>query len=93
MEDNLGLPGTFTMGEAGHINFYSPKTIRLLLQTCGLQVLSEEITNQTLEVYRFRLGKKGVLPWIIKSSALTVAPALATRIWTYHCSLLAKRAI
>lgn len=38
----LRLPQDFVPSKVGHINFYGPKTIRRLVQTCGLTVLKHK---------------------------------------------------
>ena len=89
LEDNRGLKMDFVPNDIGHINFYSIKTIRQLLQTCGLEIKAQKLSHSSQAAYRFRLGAKGYAAWGIKSAAL-VFPQLATRIWTYNCSLLAS---
>ena len=89
LEDNRGLKMDFVPNDVGHINFYSIKTIRQLLQTCGLEIKAQRLSHSSLAGYRYRLGPKGYAAWGIKSTALLL-PQFATKIWTYHCSLLAR---
>ena len=89
LEDNRGLKMDFVPNDIGHINFYSIKTIRQLLQTCGLEIKDQKLSHSSRTAYRYRLGAKGHAAWCVKSAAL-VFPQLATRIWTYNCSLLAS---
>lgn len=89
LEDNCGLTMDFVPNEIGHINFYSIKTIRQLLQTCGLEIKCQKISHSSLAGYRYRLGNKGYAAWGVKSAAL-LFPQLATKLWTYHCSLVAR---
>jgi len=88
LEDNRGLKMDFVPNEIGHINFYSMKTIRQLLQTCGLEIKAQKLSHSSLAGYRYRLGPKAYAAWAIKSAAL-MFPRLATKMWTYNCSLLA----
>lgn len=88
LEDNRGLGLDFVPNSIGHINFYSIKTIRQLLQTSALKIEAQKLSHSSLAGYRYRLGRKGLAAWGIKSAALAF-PSLATRVWTYHCSLLA----
>jgi SAM-dependent methyltransferase len=88
LEDNQGLKMDFVPNDIGHINFYSIKTIRQLLQTCGMRVEAQRLSHSSLAGYRYRLGSQGYAAWGIKSAAL-VFPRVATKLWTYHCSLLA----
>ena len=90
LEDTLGMSHDFVLDDVGHINFYSPNTIRYLLQSCGLQVLSQRISGSSREVYRYQRGAKGVLIHAIKRAALAVAPSLAVRMFSYHSSLLCR---
>jgi hypothetical protein len=89
LEDNCWLKMDFVPNDIGHINFYSIKTVRQLLQTCGLEIKAQKLSHSSLAAYRYRLGAKGYAAWIIKTAAL-LFPHLATKIWTYNYSLLAS---
>ena len=41
LEDTIRLQKDFSFEQVGHINFYSPKTIRRLAQTCNMKVLNQ----------------------------------------------------
>ncbi len=73
----------------GHINFYSPRTIRWLLQSSGLRVLTQVTTNPSKAVYAFQAGRAGLVHFHTKNLLLRLAPALATRHFCYHEALLA----
>lgn len=88
LEDNRGLKMDFVANDSGHINFYSIKTVRQLLQTCDLKIEAQKISHSSLVAYRYRLGVRGFAAWSVKSAAL-LFPRLATAVWTYHYSLLA----
>lgn len=90
LEDTVRLPRDFVLDEVGHINFYSPRTIRRLLQSCGLQVLRQETTNPSREAYALRMGRRGVPVYYLKEYLLRLFPRLATRIFTYHSSLICE---
>lgn len=90
LEDTLRLPRDFIFDKVGHINFYSPKTIRSLIQTCNLEVLSQKTSNPPKDSYVFQKGKKGLANFYIKKYLLKFFPAVATEIFTYHASLLCK---
>jgi len=90
LEDNRGLPGHFVFDRVGHINFYSPRTIRLLVQSCGLEVLVEAVTNPSRATYVHRLGAGGWVRHGVKAALLNVWPGLAIRLFTYHGSLLCR---
>jgi SAM-dependent methyltransferase len=88
LEDTWKLGKDFVPNEIGHINFYSVKTIRQFVQTCGLTIESQKLSHSSPESYHYRLGALGFAAWSIKSLAL-VMPSLATKLWTYQLSLLA----
>lgn len=89
-EDTMRLARDFVWDKVGHINFYSPKTIRRLIQTCNLKVLYQQTTNPSKEVYTFQKGKKGLVNFYIKEYMLKVFPLLATEIFTYHSSIICE---
>ena len=83
-------PRDFKWTSTGHINIYSPLPIRHLLQSTGLEIVTERITNPSYAVYRFGLGKRALVHFPIKWLALRVAPSIATRLFTYHWSALCR---
>jgi hypothetical protein len=89
LEDNLRLSDDFVMDKTGHINFYSPKAIRQLVQSCDLRVFRELISNPSKEAYAFRKAK--VINYYIKQSLLKTVPHVATHIFTYHGSLICEK--
>jgi len=91
LEDNSRLPKDYKWDRLGHINFYSLKTIRRLLQTTNLEILSQEVVNNSLRVYKYQNGKKALLKFLIKKIMLITFPRLATRLFTYNCIILCKR--
>lgn len=91
LEDNIRLKKDFLPDGVGHINYYSLKTIRRLVQTCSLEVLSQIVTNLSYRIYKYKSRKKGFIKYIIKEMGLRIIPSLATKIWTYHCSLLCSK--
>jgi ubiquinone/menaquinone biosynthesis C-methylase UbiE len=91
LEDNKRLKKEFISNETGHINFYSPRTIRKLIQTCDLTVLAQRVTHPSYRIYNFQYGKKGVIRYLIKELALRLMPGAATNFWTYHCPLLCTK--
>lgn len=88
LEDTLRLPQDFIFNEVGHINFYSPKTIRNLTQTCQLKVLKQIITNRSKATYTYHNGAKGLLNYYVKESSLKLFPKVATTLFTYHTALV-----
>lgn len=91
LEDTWRLPRDFRPDPVGHINFFHRKSLRRFVQTCGLEVLAEQLAPQAREAMIFRSGRRGALTHAIKRLGLRVAPALATRLFTYHGALLCRR--
>jgi SAM-dependent methyltransferase len=93
LEDNSRMNDDFVHDKVGHINFYSPRTIRFLLQSSNLTVLSQMTTISSRGVYVFQYGFKGVLYYHIKAIALKAIPPLATKLFTYNGSLVCRRSV
>ncbi len=91
LEDTVRLKADYIPLPVGHINFYSRKTIRLLIQTSGLDVLTQIITNPSRQTQEFQFGFRGTLNYFFKNLLLFLSPELATRFLTYHSSLLCTR--
>lgn len=89
-EDTLRLNKDFVFDKVGHINSYSPKTIRRLIQTCNLKVLKQITVNPRKECYTFQKGTKGLINYYIKKYLLDFSPFLATNIFTYHSALICQ---
>lgn len=91
LEDTSRLPDNYVFDKVGHINFYSMKTIRRLLQTCNLNVLSEVVANSPKNTYTFRVGSKGLINYYIKQFFLYFSPRLATNLFCYHGALVCEK--
>jgi SAM-dependent methyltransferase len=90
LEDGWRLPRDYRPDATGHINFFSPDSLRRLVQTCGLEVLAERVAVPAREAMVLRAGARGALAHAVKRILLRLAPALATRIATYHGALLCR---
>ncbi len=88
LEDSVRLPWNFVFNKVGHINFYSPKTIRSLVQSCNLEVINQITTNPSKESYTYKKGKKGIVNYYIKGYLLKLFPFIATEVFTYNSSLI-----
>ena len=88
LEDTLRLPDDFVFDALGHINAWSPKTIRRLVQSCGLRVLSQITTCPSAESYAYQRGRAGWFAYQVKRLLLALAPGIATRLFTYHAALV-----
>ena len=90
LEHNRRLARDFVWDSVGHINFYTAQTIRMLVQSCGHEVLAQVQTHPSRRAYRYRLGAKGAAIHLLKDLTLRTAPSLAQSLWTYHSSLMIR---
>ncbi|QIG98751.1 class I SAM-dependent methyltransferase [Bradyrhizobium sp. 6(2017)] len=78
--------------DIGHINFYTPDTFRLVLETAGLKVMGFGTYDHSLPVHAFHASRvKGLAKSIVRKTLLSASPAFATRLATYHCGALCRR--
>jgi len=89
-EDTIRRSQDLVLNKVGHINFYSPKTIRLLIQTCNFRVIGQRITTSSKEFNIFHSGKKGLVKFYIKELLLRFSPLIATKIFTYNSALICE---
>jgi hypothetical protein len=75
----------------GHINFYSSRTIRRLMQSSNLRVLRQVTTNPSKATYMFQKGARGLLDYHLKSMLIRVVPSLATAFFVYHGALVCEK--
>ncbi len=82
-----------TSARYGHINLYTPKSFRNLLQTSELDVLSFQVFPNSLE-YEMLLGGRvgGTIKHALRSTFLEIAPHLATFAMTYLAAAVVRRA-
>lgn len=93
LEYRWRTPHDFEPNEIGHINLYNMKLIRHLLQSCGLAVIGERVSNPSREVHEYDLGAiKGRLRWGAREGALRLVPSVAQKVFTYHGTLLCATA-
>jgi len=91
LEDTWRLPRDFRRDAVGHVNFYSARSLRHLVQSCGLEVLGERVANPSPALQMFRHGAlAGRLRWAVREALLRAAPRLATSAFTYHGSLVCR---
>ncbi len=91
LEHTARLPHDFVFEKVGHINFYSSKTLRQLVQTCNLRVLSQLVSNPSKETYRFQKGVRGSINYYVKQVLMKLIPTVATAIFTYHGALVCEK--
>lgn len=90
LEDNIRLSKNFKPDKVGHINYYNSKTVRRLVQTCHFEVLEQQASNISKEMYVYMSQKQGIFQYYIKELSLTLLPQWATSLWTYHSTLLCQ---
>ncbi|BCZ49003.1 hypothetical protein psyc5s11_50700 [Clostridium gelidum] len=88
LEDNIRGSNNFIFDKTGHINFYSKKTIRKLIQSCNLNIYNELVTNPSYETYEFENKKAN---FFIKELMLKFLSKISTSIFTYHNSILCSK--
>ena len=93
LEDNLRLSADFVFDPVGHINFYNVKTIRYLVQSCGMVILGSHVSHGCLSTYVYRKGKlRGTSAYLIKEALLRIWPTMASKIYTYNYALVCAKA-
>ena len=91
LEDTLRSPSNFHFTHTGHINFYSYKGIRRLVQSTGFEIVRQGVVNPSFETLKFRTGRKSLITYPIREGFLRFAPRIARSLFVYHCYLLARR--
>lgn len=78
--------------DIGHINAYTPESLQLLMESCGLPVARLGLFDHSLDVHSFGKGRiRGVVKYGLRRALLAAAPVLASRLFTYHCGVLVQR--
>jgi SAM-dependent methyltransferase len=91
LEDTWRLPEDFVFDRVGHINFYNAKTIRSLVQSCGMKILDAQISHSAIAAYVYRKGRlRGGLTYVLKELGLRAWPTAALKSFTYHYSLTCR---
>ena len=93
LEDTWRHPLDYHPSPVGHINFYSRANLRRLVQTCGLAVLRERVSNPPPAVYRHQFPRLGGAAWAVKQALLAALGPLATRMTCYHYTVLCAPAV
>ncbi|MBP1928350.1 ubiquinone/menaquinone biosynthesis C-methylase UbiE [Methanolinea mesophila] len=79
------------LNKSGHINFYSLKTIKMLLRSCNLKILNYSVTNISYPVRKYLSGNKALIYYPLTEFCLKIFPNLAPVILPYHCALIAEQ--
>jgi ubiquinone/menaquinone biosynthesis C-methylase UbiE len=86
LEDNFRMARNFQLTDVGHINYFSYKTIRFLVQSCNFVVIRQEIRNPlSWAGFSFASTK-----WMIREMLLRSVPRIASYATTYNCSMLCQ---
>jgi ubiquinone/menaquinone biosynthesis C-methylase UbiE len=91
LEDTIRMPYDFVVDQVGHINFYSTKTFRRLIQSSDLRVVRQITTNSPRETFAFQSGRRGLVHYYIREMALKVWPRIAARIFCYHGAIVCEK--
>ena len=89
-EHTVRLPWNYAPDPVGHINFYTPGTIRRLLQTCGFTVEKQLTRGCSLDIMKFHRPRGGTLQYALREAAIRIAPGLAPGLFVYHSALLCR---
>lgn len=75
--------------QIGHINAYTPDYFMILLQTTGMKVMDLRLFDHSRAVHNFgRAPWKGRVMQIIRGTMLSLSPAVAAKLFCYHCGAL-----
>jgi ubiquinone/menaquinone biosynthesis C-methylase UbiE len=91
LEDIARLPEDFKFDKVGHINFYSPRTFRWLIQSSNLKVLNQITFNSPKGENTFQKGWKGLVNYYIKELLLKIFPRLATSLFANNGAIVCEK--
>ena len=78
----------------GHINYYSPVTLRALLETSGLEIIAARVVTSSMEYERHCNGYwGGTARTLLRQSLLNVAGNRATDLMTYLMAVHCRKAM
>jgi SAM-dependent methyltransferase len=88
-EDNRGVGKDWLWNPEGHINYYTPRSIRFLVQSCGLHVHAQRTMDWALRTYIFENGPcLGVIKCAVKRTAMFLP--IRHMLFTYNASIVAS---
>lgn len=91
LEYRWRTPHDFRWTDVGHINLYTPLLIRQLMQSVGLEIVHEQLTNPRRELFTSTKSRtRGSIQWLVREFGMRACPPLASRLFTYHYCLLAR---
>lgn len=85
LEDTLSIDKAILHSpKYGHINFYNPSTLKALMESCNLSVISFNVFSHSKEYEILLNGSlSGTLRYYIKKMFLNILPKFATFFFTY----------
>src|SRR5215472_8334540 len=86
LELHLRTP-RFRWDDTGHINVFNRRSIRYLVEGCGLNITRERIYCSGRDVHAFIAGRRGEARWALKAAALRFG---GQAIFTYHYTALTE---
>jgi ubiquinone/menaquinone biosynthesis C-methylase UbiE len=91
LEDNARAPRDYVDNGIGHINSYSHRTIRKLLQTVGFEIVAQIFCAPSYRLLCHKNSRwRAFLRSAPKAWLLSLWPKLALDRYTYHTALLCK---
>jgi SAM-dependent methyltransferase len=88
LENTLFEKKDYVPDAVGHINFYNPITVRKLVQTCGLEVITQVTRNSSYETFCYHNKVVGPIKYFVKQTCLNLLPRIAPLLFTYQSALL-----
>jgi len=76
----------FRWDDTGHINVFNRRSIRYLIEGCGLNIERERIYCPGRDVHAYFGGRRGEAKWVLKAAGLHLG---GQAVFTYHYAALA----
>lgn len=92
LEDNIRMGQNYDWNPVGHINKFKMSTIRILLQTCGWEIICTKIYNPSRQARTFfAKNLNSNFAWFVKEIAFRINKKFASKLFTYHFVILAQQ--
>lgn len=83
LEYTMMRPRDFTFSKVGHLNFFTEKTLRWLVQSCGMKIIAQESVVAGKGNHTFHQPRIGEIKYHLKRALLRAAPTIAPHLLTY----------
>ena len=83
LEYTLTKRRDFRFTSVGHINFFTDRSLRWLIQSCGMKVIDQKVVIAGRGNYFYRQGYTGLFKFYFKRLLLGLAPPIASYLMTY----------